>query len=588
MSNDRADIYKSVKNRRWQKYPVDDSLLSYFQNQSDLHPIILEMLISRGVEADELNKYIDPKLRDYLPDPDHLLDMSKAANFIVDSICASKEFAVFGDYDVDGACASALLKNFFSLLGHEIEIYIPDRIREGYGPNIEALRKLKAQNIDVVITVDCGAVAYEALNEAKQIGLDVVVVDHHIGGEVLPEAVAVVNPNRVDEKSEYGYLCAGGVVFLLLISINKVLKARGLKHLQTQDLLSMLDLVALSTICDVVPLKGLNRAFVSQGIKVIEAGTNIGIKALKQIANLKDEIDAYHLGFILGPRINAGGRVGDANLGANLLSSTDFNQAIDIARQLDMHNHERKAIETSLIDEATKQVAREQRDKNFAYVVGSDWHLGVIGILAGRLKETFNKPSIVITVSDRLGKASCRSVKSINIGDIIHKAKENNLLVAGGGHAMAAGFTVESDKIDELSEFIESEIAKFGGDFLDKEIDNFDSELSATSITVDLYQEIQKIGPFGSDNPQPKFYLRNVDIINAKIIGGDHISCSVTDSNARTGKFVRAVSFRAISSPIGEVLLRNPKNINLIVQISLNKWNGNISAELNIQDIILN
>ncbi|MEQ9115517.1 MAG: single-stranded-DNA-specific exonuclease RecJ [Rickettsiales bacterium] len=581
-----SSILKSVKNKKWRQKPVDPALLDALSRNSAIPNSIVELLATRKIPLEEADYYISPKIKNYLPDPYHLLDMDKAVNFTVDALQKKKKIAVFGDYDVDGATSAATLKKFFKELGHDILIYIPDRIKEGYGPNIEALKYLKEQGAEVVFTVDCGAVSYDALAEAKKIGLDVIVIDHHIGGEVLPESVAVINPNRIDEKSEYGYLCAAGVVFLFVVALNQKLKKANLDSVENKKILSLLDLTALGTVCDVVPLKGLNRAFVSQGIKIIEQATNTGIRALKQIAGIDDNIDAYHLGFVLGPRINAGGRVGDASLGANMLSTDNFEEAIQAARALDMHNHERKAIELNIINQAIQEAA-EDRTSNIAFVVGHRWHLGVIGIVAGRLKETFNKPSIVITVTDGTGKASCRSVPGIDIGSVIHSAKEKGLLIAGGGHAMAAGFTVDSHKIDDLKDFIRAEIADDYNKFVAEDCEYFDQIISHGIINLNFVSEMIQMGPFGSNNPQPKFYLKNVNISNAKIVGGDHISCFVSDGNDSKSKFIKAICFRAINSPVGEILLRNQKNLNIIAQLNINHWNGNSSAEMNIQDILL-
>lgn len=579
--------YKSVKNRRWRKYPLDAELLRAIKNDSHLPDLLLELMLNRGVTPHELNNFLTPKLKDYMPDPFHLRDMEKAVKFLAHSISANKKIAIFGDYDVDGATSAALIKKYFTKLNIDTLVYIPDRIREGYGPNIEALKSLKEQDIDVVITVDCGAVAYDALNEAQKIGLEVVVIDHHIGGENLPEAVAVVNPNRFDESSQYGYLCAAGVSFLLLVGLNKELKNTSNKYVEPLQLLEMLDLVALGTVCDVVPIKGLNRAFVSQGLKLISKGSNIGMKALKQISNLKNDLDAYHLGFILGPRVNAGGRVGNANLGARLLSSDNFNEALEISRSLDMHNHERKAIEMTILEHSIKTVSQKGANKPIAFVVGNEWHLGVIGIIAGRIKEKFNKPAIVITVENGIGKASCRSVPGIDLGSVIHKAKKQNLLIAGGGHAMAAGFTVKEEDIDTLQEFIESEISEDYKKFLKEVFDHFDSTLTLSAIDINLVEDILKIGPFGNGNPHPKFYVKNTNIINSRIVGGEHISCLLTDGKVNTGKFIKAIAFRSLNSPIGEILLRNQKNVDIIAQLTLNKWNGQTSAEITICDIII-
>lgn len=585
------EIIRSVKNQKWKRLKPESNLLERYKNHS--MPIYLaELLASRKIDYQDPDNYLEPKLKTFLKDPNHLLGMKEAIDYLANAITkANKKIAIFGDYDVDGATSCALLKNYFKAIGIEVGIYIPDRLIEGYGPNIAALTYLKEQGFDIIITTDCGAVAYETLDHAKTLGLDVIVIDHHIGGDSLPTAIAVVNPNRQDENSEFKYLAAVGVCFLLIISLNSKLRSIGFFNQITEpNLFEFLDLVALGTICDVVPLVGLNRAFVTQGLKIINNRKNPGIKALANVCGLNSEINTYHLGFVLGPRINAGGRVGKADLGATLLSCNNINQAHNIALELEMHNQTRKAIELNIIEQATTQADQMPKTNPLVFVANDDWHPGIIGIIAGRLKEKFNKPSAVISFygNNEIGKASCRSISGVDFGSAVCKAKEKNLLIAGGGHKMAAGFSVEKHKLQELHEFFQKEFHNPVKLYQNESLNYYEGVLCVAGLSVELIRYIEKLGPFGAENQSPKFLINNIYIFNPRIVGGEHISFMVKDRDHSNSQALKAIAFKALKSPMSEILLSgNNYNLGLIATLSINEWNGNYSPELIILDCLL-
>ncbi|MDB2415148.1 single-stranded-DNA-specific exonuclease RecJ, partial [Rickettsiales bacterium] len=483
---------KSVSDSIWLMADIDERLALTLSQKFDFPEIVARILASRNVDIDVVEEYIEPTLKSLLPDPFHLLDMRKAAERTVYAIENNESIAVFGDYDVDGATSSALLARYFRSLGIEPNIYIPDRIKEGYGPNTQALLHLHKCGVNLCITVDCGTMSFEPLAKAKEAGLDIIVLDHHISEEILPDALAVVNPNRLDETSEHGYMAAVGVAFIFAIAVNSLLRERGyFKDRKEPALMKLLDIVALGTVCDVVPLKGVNRAFVKQGLKVMQQRQNIGLKALADCAGVDSSLSTYHLGFVLGPRINAGGRVGQAGLGTRLLTTEDVDEAYKISQQLDIYNSERKTIEQLVLDEAFEQVENADKEAALIFVKNRNWHPGVIGIVAGRIKEKYNRPVAVIAIDENgIGKASARSVSGVDFGVAVVAAYQSGLLIAGGGHAMAAGFSVEESKIDELYKFISKRFEKDLDNYKDKVI-KLGAAISLSAINIDLIKNIQ-------------------------------------------------------------------------------------------------
>jgi single-stranded-DNA-specific exonuclease len=577
----------SVRGAIWELREVDERTLLALSQKSDLPEILIRIMLARGVNPENFDDFLSPTLKQSMPDPFHLLDMDKAAERLATAVMKGEEIAVFGDYDVDGATSSSLLKRFFRELGNEPVIYIPDRIQEGYGPNTEALLYLKEHGIDVCITVDCGTLSFEPLAAAKKAGLEVIVIDHHLGAETLPEAFAVVNPNRLDETSDQRHLAAVGVSFLLAVAVNAKLRSKGwFTSRKAPDLLSLLDIVALGTVCDVVPLKGVNRAFVSQGLKIMKNRTNTGMAALADIADIEDAPQTYHLGFLLGPRINAGGRVGKSDLGARLLSTEDIDEAYAIAQELDKFNAERRAIESLVFESALSQIESSDTSAPVLIAVGEGWHPGVVGIVASRITERFNRPSAIITINNGIGKASARSVSGIDFGSAIVSASQSGLLISGGGHAMAAGFTVAADKIEDLRSFL---IQRFSTNIEECAVRKvkIDGYLSIDAANMELAELLKEVEPFGTSNPEPRFVFANVFVIRADIVGADHIKCILgSNSSGGVGKSIKAMAYRCLETPLGRALLDNRgKNIDIAGKLKLNSWRGVQTVEILIDDV---
>ncbi len=540
------DIADSAMGYRWELRETDERMVMAIAQAQGVPEIVARVLAGRGVLPETAEGFLSPTLRNMLPDPFHLLDMDKAVDRLVQAIANKETIAVFGDYDVDGATSTALLKRYFAALGCKVIHHIPDRMREGYGPNAPALLALQEQGAAVVITVDCGAAAHAPLAEAAEAGLDVIVVDHHIGDVKLPKAAAVVNPNRFDETSEHGHLAAVGVTFLLLVALNSQLRDT---HSNLPDLKRLLDLVAIGTVCDVVPLKGVNRAFVAQGLKVLAGRQNMGLAALADVAGMDEAPGTYHLGFLLGPRINAGGRVGEADMGTRLLTTHDYGQAMPLAEQLDQFNKERKTLEAMALEEATEKA--ETREEPVLLVDGN-WHPGVIGIVAGRLKDKLHKPVAVIAWEGDVGKASARSVSGVDFGSAVVAARVEGVLEAGGGHAMAAGFTVKREKLEEFRTFLNERLASGVQDYGATRALTLDGILALPAATPDLVKQIQAAGPFGMGNPNPRFAMMDVKVVQADRVGENHIRCAFTAGAA--GGRLQGISFRNADTPLGEIL----------------------------------
>ena len=573
----------SATNRKWNLRAVDEHLVTAISREHDLPEIVARLLVARGVLPEEIEDFLNPSLRHFLPNPSNLLDMDKAAARIADAIIKQEKIAIFGDYDVDGATSSALLARYFRFLGIHPMIYIPDRMKEGYGPNSKAMLELAGRNVKLVITVDCGTLAFEPLAAAKAAGLDVIVVDHHIGEAKKPEAFAIVNPNRLDETSPHGNLAAVGVAFLLLVAMNRELRNRNFfTRIVEPDIKQWLDIVALGTVCDVVSLTGVNRAFVSQGLKIMAGRRNIGISAILDLAKSEEKPNVYSCGFIVGPRINAGGRVGKSDLGVRLLISEDAAEAKKIAEELEQYNNERKAIESMVQEEALAQAEKIDANSSLLVIAGQGWHAGVIGIVAGRLKERFHKPVAVIAVVDGVGKASARSVSGFDFGAAVIAALEEGLLVAGGGHAMAAGFTIAEEKITALAKFLQNRI---GAKVPERGL-TLDAIIGIGGATPELMLKLEKLSPYGQGNPQPRFMIQQVTNLKSDIVGEHHVKSLFIDrlSNAR----LSAISFRSVGTPLGDALLSTQgKTIDVAGTLRLQEWNGKQSVNLTIEDVVV-
>ncbi|EEY04826.1 single-stranded-DNA-specific exonuclease RecJ [Brucella neotomae] len=550
--------------------------------------LVARVLAGRGVSVQGAPEFVDPTLRNLMPDPATLNDMDNAAGRIADAIQRRETVAIFGDYDVDGACSSALMARFLKHYGVQYSIYIPDRIFEGYGPYPDAMRELAAKGASLIVTVDCGTNSVPSITAAKQAGADVVVLDHHqVGGDLPEDAVAIVNPNREDDISQQGHLCAAGVVFLALVQVAKILRARGKGP--GPDLLSMLDLVALATVCDVVPLKGVNRAFVVKGLLVARGQSNVGLAALARVARIGEPLNAFHLGYLIGPRINAGGRIGDAGLGARLLTLDDPAMADRIAMELDRLNQERQAMEAEMLMEAEAEASLEISGGAGASVIvtASDrWHPGIVGLLASRLKEKARRPAFAIAFNaNGVGSGSGRSISGLDLGKLVRGAVEKGLLVKGGGHAMAAGITIERGNLGALRAYLEEEAADIVSRLRENQSLSIDGALAASGATVALYEALQKAGPYGSAHPQPLLALPHHVLADVRGVGRDHVRVTLRGAD---GKRVNAIAFRAAEGDLGRFLFNNIGcSVHVAGNLSLNHWNGSVSPQIQILDAAL-
>jgi single-stranded-DNA-specific exonuclease len=581
-------VERSLGGRRWVARPVDSRLALALAQRLELPELVGRLLAARGVGLDEAEAYLAPTLRAQLPDPSSFLDMDRAAARLAAAIRGGEAIAIFGDYDVDGATAAAVLARFFAAVGARHRIYIPDRLSEGYGPNTPALLKLRDAGVRVVVTVDCGATAHAPLADAAQAGLDVIVCDHHVGEPALPPAFAVVNPNRFDETTPHRVLAAVGVAFLLAVAVNRLLRAAGWYGPNTEgarrepELLGLLDLVALGTVADVVPLTGVNRALVGQGLRVLAQRANPGLAALADVAGLEQRADAYHLGFVLGPRVNAGGRVGNAALGARLLTTDDAIEARTLARELHALNDERRAIEAAVLEAAIADVERRGGDGALVFAAGADWHPGVIGIVAARLKERYNRPAVVAALADGVAKGSARSVPGFAIGEAVLAARQAGLLLNGGGHAMAAGFTAEAERLDALEGFLHARAAAVIGNGGVVPRLSLDGALDAGAASPALVEQIARLGPFGSANPEPRFAVPAARIVRADVVGEAHVRCVL---GGATGGRLKAIAFRALETPLGQTLLRRDGGcLHVAGHLRADTWQGRDGCQLIIDD----
>jgi single-stranded-DNA-specific exonuclease len=576
-------VERSLTGRRWRERAGDDRAGLAIAQGLGCPEIVGRLLARRGIALEGAERFLNPLLRDVLPDPSHLKDMDRAVARIVAAVEAGEPIAVFGDYDVDGATSAALLRRFLEWVGAAVTVYVPDRQREGYGPNAPALLRLKEEGVRLVVTVDCGITAHRALEDAAEAGLDVIVVDHHVSEPALPRAVAVVNPNRLDEDSPHRALAAVGVAFLLVVGVNRALRRAGwYERRREPDLMAWLDLVALGTVCDVVPLTGLNRALVAQGLKIMRKRGNPGIAALADVARVAEPIDAYHAGFILGPRVNAGGRVGAADLGARLLASDDEGEARALAQQLDALNAERRDIEARVLAQAIAQVESE-RPRALVFTAGEGWHPGVVGIVASRLKDRYSRPACVVAVEGETGRGSGRSVNGLALGPAIIAAHQAGLLVNGGGHAMAAGFTVATGKLAALREFLEARAEEALGTSEPVPELAIDGALTAAAATPDLCDLVARIGPFGTGNPEPRFVLPQLRVLRADVVGTAHLRVIFADG-AGAGR-LKAIAFRALEGPLAPALLNSGGlAFHVAGHLRADRWQGREGVQLFLDD----
>lgn len=571
-------VERSACGRRWLARAVDERLALALSQRCGLPDIIARSLGGRGIGLDEAEGFLSPRLRDFMPDPSRFQDMDKAAARFADAVQRGERIAVFGDYDVDGATSSALLLRFARALGVDLRLYVPDRLREGYGPNAAAMQALAGEGVNLVVCVDCGATAHEPLAAARAAGLDVVVLDHHATEAHLPPACAVVNPNRLDEDGAFGNLAAVGVTYLFVVAVNRVLRARSFYSdgRGEPDLLQWLDIVALGTVCDVVKLTGLNRAFVAQGLKIAAQGRNVGLMAFAQAAGVR-AWDTYAAGFLLGPRVNAGGRVGQSDLGARLLSTESTEEAGALAQRLNELNNERREIEAQVLREAEALSLHD--DAPLVFVASDNWHPGVIGIVASRLKDKFRAPAIVVAIEGEVGKGSGRSIGNIDLGAQVIAARQAGLLVNGGGHKMAAGLTVERAKIDALRAFLSERIGRqLQAEPLVPTL-SLDGLMGGSALTVEFVRTLAALGPFGTGNSEPRYVMADCTVVRADVVGDKHVSVILSHGGQRA----RGIAFRAMESELGPVLLSN-RRLHIAGHLRIDEWQGNERVQIHISD----
>jgi len=571
------DVETSLTGRRWIGPDVELSRAAELLVQrAGLPDPVCQVLARRGVVDSEASGFLAPALRDLLPDPRSLRDMEKAATRFLAALKARERIAIFADYDVDGGSSAALLLVWLRDMGHRATLYIPDRIDEGYGPNDEAMSALAADH-DLIVCVDCGTLSHGPIAAAK--GADVIVLDHHLGGETLPDALAVVNPNRQDEDGALAHLCAAAVVFLMLVEAGRQLREAGAKG---PDLMSMLDLVGLATVADVAPLIGVNRAFVRQGLKVMARRARVGLAALADVARMDTAPTAYHLGYLLGPRINAGGRIGQADLGARLLATDDRHEAAALAERLDQLNTDRREVEAAVRASAMAQAEARGFEGPLAWASGPGWHPGVVGIVASRLKEASNRPSIVIGVEDGIGKGSGRSISGIDLGAPIQRLAAEGLLMKGGGHKMAAGLTVAEDKIDAAMERLGELLAKQGAHLAGPADLNLCGVMMPGAATVELAEMVDQAGPFGAGAPAPRYAFPDMQIRFAKRVGENHLKVSFGDG---LGANLEAIAFGAYDGPLGPALENHGgARFHLAGRLDINNFRGRQSVQLRLED----
>ncbi len=575
----------SVLNNIWEIKESSEKDSLYLSQKKDIDITIANLLTNRGINVDNYDNFVNPSLKNQLPDPAILQDCDKVCKIVADAIEAKEKITIYGDYDVDGGTSTAVFVRLLRAVNADVDFYIPNKLTEGYGPNSEAFKKLKEKGTDLLITVDCGISAFDAIEKAE---FKTIIIDHHMAEKRLPKADAIVNPKRLDDNSDLDGLAGVGVSFLVCVAINRELEQRGFfKDLEKPNLMNCLDLVALGSVCDVMKLTELNRVFVAQGLKVLNAQSNVGMKALSELLEINKKIETYHLGYIFGPRLNAGGRLGAPLLATQLLSCEDADEAAQIAIELNDLNETRKNIESKITEEAIDQLKDKVEDgeltANNAFVYNPDWHAGVSGIVASRLKERFNKPSAVVSCEDGVAHGSARSIKGIDLGSIVVLAKNKGILKDGGGHKMAAGFSCEIEKLEEFKEFLTKQIDKqTGGKEIIRTIP-IDSVISIKSANLDFLEALNLMAPFGNGNPKPKFCLKDINISKTIVLSGKHIKCFLISPYAKGS--LEAIIFNAVDTKLGDFLLNSKgKAVSLVGTLNKNSWNGRELPQFMIED----
>ena len=578
----------SVSGKNWvfKKYSNEDIL--FFKENFSIDEITAKLLAIRNIKKEDISSFLNPSIKNFLPNPNNLIDMEKSSLRTIRSIKNNDKIGIFGDYDVDGATSTALLGKYFRELNLSFEIYIPDRKAEGYGPSIKGFKTLIDKGVKIIFTVDCGTLSFDAIEYAKNNNIDVIVLDHHQSEIKLPKAYSIVNPNRIDDKSLLQYLCAAGVSFMFLVSMNKELRLINWfkdNSINEPNLINYLDLVSLGTVCDVVPLVGLNRAIVKQGLKILKSKNNLGLRTLLDICKVETNPTTYHLGYILGPRINAGGRVGKCSHGANLLLNTNSKETFKLAIELDQFNKERQILEKDLLKSILLESNNFSKDP-VIILKGNNWHEGIIGIVAARLKDKFNKPTIIISIDGNVGKASARSIVGFDIGSAIIAAAQEKILLKGGGHKMAGGFSIDVAQIDKFKDFIIRKFKNINEDLTQVKPLYLDSTIAPTAINLEFFDKVNLLAPFGSGNPEPRFIVENLKPVNSKVVGDKHIKSVLIGPE---GSSIKTIAFNALDNELAPYLLKkNNKLFNIAGKLSLNEWRGQKNVEFIIDDISVN
>ena len=581
----------SINGTFWKKRFIDNNINTNKNSDSKLNNILETILFGRNIKKEDFNDFLDPKVNNLIIDPNELTDMDIAIKEITSAMIDSKTIGIIGDYDVDGTTSSSLLTKFFDHYNITSDVYIPDRLKDGYGPNIIAFDQFIDKGIDTVITVDCGSASIKPLEYASKNGIKVIIIDHHKVDNILPKCFAHINPTRKDDKSNLNHLAAVGLTFLFIVALRRALRdVKEFNNINELNLKKYLDIVALGTICDVVQLKSLNRAFVKEGLKIINNTDKLGIKSLCSVSGIKD-IDVYELGYILGPRINAAGRTGSPELGYRLLTSDNNDETNAIADKLNELNKERQNIERKVLDQSLEKIENYMKENGLndypssIFVSNDNWHLGVLGIVASRLKDKFHRPSFVISSNEDLCTASARSLPGIDIGKIILDGVNQGILLSGGGHAMAGGFSLYKNKIEEFNKFCDYKILELDNDILTKKTQKYDDILDDVEIDRNFYEFINKASPYGQGNPEPKFIVPNAEIEFCKIVGKGHLKLKISGSNYKN---LDGIAFNAIGTPLGDLITNHSGSlIHFIGVIRKNDWQDFKGIQLQIFDAFI-
>ena len=574
----------SIQGKEWVLKGFDKNLAEYISKEYDLDFLTSRLLANRNINQKNIENFLNPKIKNFLPNPYNFKDMGKGLETISRHIKNKNKICIFGDYDVDGATSSGIMSKYLEQLNIDHFVFIPDRQKDGYGPSVKTFTNIINKNVNLIIALDCGTTSFEAIEYARSKNIDVVVIDHHKSQETFPAANAIINPNRIDETGDYYYLCAAGVLFVFLVGLNKILRENyyfNKAKVQEPNLLDLLDLVMMGTVCDVVPLMDLNRAFVYQGLKVASKRHNLGLKTLVDYSKIKKKLSTYEVGYVLGPKINAGGRIGKSELGYNLLTTNNAETAYLISSELESLNLKRKDIEKKIVEEAIS-ITEKNNDEPIVFLSKNDWHEGLIGIVASRLKDHFNKPSFIISQKGEDCKGSARSIFGFDVGMAITKCKQLNIITKGGGHPMAGGFSLKSDKL----EIFKSELIKL---FLklkknkDNNIIEIDSYLESSAINDELIEKLNHLEPYGSGNREPIFGFEKFKVSKVIETNNNHVKVVLNKGNF----YIDAISFNSKNKDLGNYLMNFKKEFNLVAKVKLNEWNGKSKIELIIDDIQL-